>query len=239
MPYWTSDLLLHGWAVKQRFVSLLSLGKKDKGKGNPQGNKWLSQKRLLLHTPAFVSFNNGENVLLHAVPHSQPLNNIFQKLHRQHPPLRLHINASYFLNALFFFWDEWQDLHPRYSCAKILPQRGNSSHLHFSEPYNYFSVHSAVQNQILNRANWIEFLDRHAHVGSLKFLNSSLLWWFQVALLAPCSPIRWMRKHSEIQQFQQTGKIEESGFSSWEEAVSKMGITRNSLILKLLTVISH
>lgn len=102
MFYWTSDLLLHGWAPKQRFTSLLSLGNKHKDKGNPQGNEWLSQKRLLLHTPAFVAFKNSDTVFPHAVPHSQPLNNTSQKLLGQHSLLRLHKNASYFLNAFDF-----------------------------------------------------------------------------------------------------------------------------------------
>lgn len=102
-----------------------------------------------------------------------------------------------FYKCIIFFWGERQDLHLRCSCVKILPRGSNSSHLHFSEPDNYFSVDSAAQNQILNRADWIEFLDRHAGVDSLKFLNSSLLWRFQVALIALCSPMRWMIKHSE------------------------------------------
>lgn len=107
------------------------------------------------------------------------------------------------------FWGERQDLHPRCSCIQKLSHGGNSSHLLFSWTYNYNSVHFAVQNQIWNRADWTEFLERHASVGSLKFLNSSLLWWFQVSLIAPCSPMRWIRSHSETSTISKNWKSRE------------------------------
>lgn len=56
-------------------------------------------KSVLLHVAGFMALNNTDTIFLHAVLHSQPLNNISQKLLGQHSLLRLHTNAPYFLNA--------------------------------------------------------------------------------------------------------------------------------------------
>jgi len=60
-------------------------------------------KSLLLHVGVFVAFSNDDTVFLHAVLHSQPLNNLSQNLAGQCSLPRLHTNIPRFLNAFDFF----------------------------------------------------------------------------------------------------------------------------------------
>lgn len=105
-------------------------------------------KSLLLHVAAFMAFNNIDVASLHAVLHSQPLNNISQKLPGQHSLLRLRTNAPYFLNAFDLLRRKARSTAEE-SLRQNSPTWRQLFPSPFSEPYNYFAVHSAVQTQIV------------------------------------------------------------------------------------------